>query len=324
MPERTPSEFRFDSNDQESDEFYQEEMKDLRIEKLSQRITLISILLPCLIAVAIFFGYRDLTGRVHRDRDRDNLKVQKLSSQLEALSEQFNEKLKMFSTTLSAYDQKFGDSISARLNKINDNLETINKNRVSLNQTLEQTKSYIEKLDAAKSDKKAMEEALAKLNADIKPLKNELQALPEIRQGLKSISSEITDFKIRFDKELASIAANTDQFKKDYDLLQDSIGRQLKEKIDKTALGVELLMFKKNQSIHTQELAELNRRLDSIQNQIESMQTVSKPNPQKMESIPIKLPPAKPTTAGEAGTNVQAIPSKSKGILVEEQDLPPE
>ncbi len=53
MAERKPSEFRFNVDDQEPDEFYHEEMKDLRVEKLSQRITLISILLPCLIAVAI-------------------------------------------------------------------------------------------------------------------------------------------------------------------------------------------------------------------------------------------------------------------------------
>ena len=52
MAESKPPEFRFNVDDQEEpDEFYHEEMKDLRVEKLSQRITLISILLPCLIAV---------------------------------------------------------------------------------------------------------------------------------------------------------------------------------------------------------------------------------------------------------------------------------
>jgi DNA repair exonuclease SbcCD ATPase subunit len=315
MPEKTPPEFRFDSNDQETDEFYQEEMKDLRIEKLSQRITIIAILLPCLIAVAIFFGYRDLTGRVHRDQNRDNLEVQKLSGQLEALSEQFKEKLNTFSTTLSAYDRKFGDSISARLSKINDKLETIDKNQASLNETLEQTKRNMAKLNAAKLDKKALEDALAKINADIKPLKNDLQAVAEIRQGIKSISAEISDLKSRSDKEFASIAANADKLKKDYDLLQSSITGQLNEKIDKTALAVELLMFKKNQSLQSLELTELSRRLDSIQKQIENVQGVSKSKPPSMESLPTELPPAKSTMGGEAG---------SEDVLVEEQDLPPE
>jgi hypothetical protein len=83
MAEKKPPEFRFNADDQEAGEFYHEEMKDLRVEKLSQRITLISILLPCLIAVVIYFGYRDLAGRVHQGRDSRNLEVQKLSKQME-------------------------------------------------------------------------------------------------------------------------------------------------------------------------------------------------------------------------------------------------
>ena len=74
-------------------------------------------------------------------------------------------------------------------------------------------------------------------------------------------------------------------------------------------------MFKKNQSLQSLELTELGRRLDSIQKQIQSMQSVSKSNPQSMESIPAEIPPAKSTTGGAAG---------SEDVLVEEQDLPPE
>jgi type VI protein secretion system component VasF len=126
MAERKPPEFRFNADDQEPDEFYHEEMKDLRVEKLSQRITLISILLPCLIAVALYFGYRDLTGRVHKGRDNRDQEVQQLSDQLEALSEKFNEKLDTFSTTISSQDKKISDSISGQLNTINANIDVLN------------------------------------------------------------------------------------------------------------------------------------------------------------------------------------------------------
>ena len=93
MAERKPPEFRFSADDQEPDELYHEEMKDLRVEKLNQRITLLTILLPCLIAVAIYFGYRDLTSRVHQGRDSRNIEVQKLSKQMEEFTKNFNEKL---------------------------------------------------------------------------------------------------------------------------------------------------------------------------------------------------------------------------------------
>jgi DNA repair exonuclease SbcCD ATPase subunit len=324
MAERKPPEFRFNADDQEPDEFYNEEMKDLRVEKLNQRITLISILLPCLIAVIIYFGYRDLTGRVHQGRDSGNLEVQKLSNQMEALSKKFNEKLIAFSTTLSTQDQNFGNSISGKLNTINSNIEVLNQSISSLNENLKQTKSVIKKLDAAKADKKSQEAAIAKLKADLDPLKNEFQSLTNIRGDIKSVSSEIKNLENQFTEEITKVAENTEKFKKEYDLLQASIASQLSKKIDKAELGVELLMLKKNQSIHSQEITRIIQRLDSIQKKIEGMPIDSKLNRQTKESISKKLSPTQSTMTENTGSSENKSPSTIEDIKVQEQDLPPE
>jgi DNA repair exonuclease SbcCD ATPase subunit len=324
MAERKPPEFRFNADDQEPDEFYNEEMKDLRVEKLNQRITLISILLPCLIAVIIYFGYRDLTGRVHQGRDSGNLEVQKLSNQMEALSKKFNEKLIAFSTTLSTQDQNFGNSISGKLNTINSNIEVLNQSISSLNENLKQTKSVIKKIDAAKADKKSQEAAMAKLKADLDPLKNEFQSLTNIRGDIKSVSSEIKNLENQFTEEITKVAENTEKFKKEYDLLQASIASQLSKKIDKAELGVELLMLKKNQSIHSQEITRIIQRLDSIQKKIEGMPIDSKLNRQTKESISKKLSPTQSTMTENTGSSENKSPSTIEDIKVQEQDLPPE
>ena len=324
MAERKPPEFRFNADDQEPDEFYHEEMKDLRVEKLNQRITLISILLPCLIAVAIYFGYRDLTGRVHQGRDSGNLEVQKLSSQMEELSKKFNDKLTTFSTTLSAQDQNFGNSISGKLNTINNNIEVLNQSMKSLNENLNQTQSAIKKIDETKADKKSQEAAIAKLKADLDSLKNKFQSLTDIRGDMKSVSSEIKNLESQFTEAMTKVAANTEKFKKEYDLLQASIAKQLSEKIDKAALGVELLMFKKNQNIHSQEITLITQRLDSIQKKIEDMQIGSKLNRQTEESILNKLPPTQSTMNENTGSSDNKNPSTIEDIKVQEQDLPPE
>jgi len=324
MAERKPPEFRFNNDDQEPDEFYHEEMKDLRVEKLNQRITLISILLPCLIAVAIYFGYRDLTGRVHQGQDSGNLEVQKLSSQMEELSKKFNDKLVTFSTTLSAQDQNFGNSISGKLNTINNNIEVLNQSMKSLNENLKQTQSAIKKIDETKSDKKSQEAAIAKLKADLDSLKNEFQPLTDIRGDMKSVSSEIKNLESQFTEAMTKVAANTEKFKKEHDLLQASIAKQLSEKIDKAALGVELLMFRKNQSIQFQEITLLTQRLDSIQKKIEDMQIGSKLNRQTEESISNKLPPTQSTMNENTGSSDNKNPATIEDIKVREQDLPPE
>jgi DNA repair exonuclease SbcCD ATPase subunit len=324
MAEKKPPEFRFNADDQEAGEFYHEEMKDLRIEKLSQRITLILILLPCLIAVAIYFGYRDLTARVHQGRNSRNLEVQKLAEQMEELSKKFNEKLITFSTTLSAQDQNFGNSISGKLNNINNNIEVLNQSMKFLHESLKQTNSAITKLDEAKADKKSQATAIAKLTADLDPLKNEFRSLTDIRGDVKSVSSEIKELKSQFTEEITTAAASAEKSKKEYELLQASIARQLSEKIDKAALGVELLMFKKNQSIYSQEITRLAQRLDSIQKTIEDMQIDSKLNRQPEESISKKLPPTQSTMTENTGSSENKNPSTIEDIKVQEQDLPPE
>ena len=324
MAERKPPEFRFNAGDQEPDELYHEEMKDLRVEKLNQRITLITILLPCLIAVAIYFGYRDLTGRVLQGRDSGNLEVQKLSTQMEALSKKFNEKLITFSTTLSAQDQDFGNSISGQMDTINNNIKVLNQSMESLDESLKQTKSALGKLDKAKADKKSQQAAIAGLKAELDPLKVEFQSLTDIRAGIKSLSSEIKNLQSQFTQEMTKVAAMDATFKKEYDLLQESIARQMSEKIDKAALGVELLMFKKNQSIHSQEITRLAERLDSIQKEITGKQIGSQLNRQHEESISIKLPPTPSTMTENKDSNENKSPSEIDDIRVREQDLPPE
>ncbi len=322
MTEKKPPEFRFNVDDQSPDEFYHEEMKDLRIEKLNQRITLISILLPCLIAVVIYFGYRDLTGRMYQGRNSENLEVQKLSMQMEELSKKFNAKLVAFSTTLSAQDQDFGNSISGKLNTINNNIKVLDKNMKSLNEILKQAKSALKKLDETKSDKKQQKAAIAELKADLAPLKKEFQSLTDIRGDLKSVSVEMKNLENKFAEEMTKVSENTEKFKKEYDLLQASIARQLSEKIDKAALGVELLMLKKNQSIQSQEITRLDLKLDSILKKIEEVQVDSKLNRQTEESISRKIPPTQSTMTDNTGLSENKNPSTVEDIKV--QDLPPE
>ena len=324
MAERKPPEFRFNADDQEPDELYHEEMKDLRIEKLNQRITLISILLPCLIAVAIYFGYRDLTSRVHQGRDSGNLEVQKLSKQMEELSNKFNEKLITFSTTLSAQEQDFGNSISGKLKTINNNIEVLNKNIKSINEGLKQTKGALKKLDKAKADTKSQKTAIANLKADLAPLKKELQLLKAIRADMKSVSTEVKNLGSQLTKEMAEVNSNAAKFKQEYDQLKASIARQLSEKIDKAALGVELLMFKKNQGVHSQEITRLDQRLDSIQKNIEDMRIDSKSNRQPEEPISKKLLSTPSIITENTDSSENKDPSTIEDIKVREQDLPPE
>lgn len=312
MAEENPPEFKFNADDQDPEAFYREEIKDLRVEKLSLRITLLSILLPCLVAVAIFFAYRDLTGRVDHSQDTGSFEVQRLSRRLEDLSKKFNDKLITFSTTLSTQDKDFDTTISGKLAAINKNVDALNKNLKSLNDNLNQTKSTVKNLAASKADKKSQDAAFAKFNAALKPLEKELQSLAVLRQELKTVSAGIKNLESKLDQKLAEVATAAEQSQKDYAQLQTSITRLSDDKIDKDTFGLEAFKLKKNlQNLLSHEITAINQKLDSIQKKIDDIQRMSKSSKRSLKSLSKKT---------SSATDKATAPSNSGSI--DEQDLP--
>jgi chromosome segregation ATPase len=312
MAEENSPEFKFNADDQDPEAFYREEIKDLRIEKLSLRITLLSILLPCLIAVAAFFAYRDLTGRVDHSQDTGSLEVQRLSRRLEDISKKFNAKLITFSTTLSTQDKDFDTTISGKLAAINKNVDALNKNLKSLNDNLNQTKSTVKNLAASKADKKSQDAAFAKVNAALKSLEKELQSLAALRQELKTVSAGIKSLESKMNQKLAEVATAAKQSQKGYAQLQTSIARLSDDKIDKDTFDLEAFKLKKNlQNLLSHEITAINQKLDSIQKKIDDIQKMSKSPKRSLKSLSKKTSPT---------TDKATAPSKSGSI--DEQDLP--
>ena len=205
MVEENSPEFKFSADDQDPETFYREEIKDLRVEKLSQRVTLLSILLPILIGIAIFFAYRDLTGRVSLTQDTGSMEVQRLSKQLQDISKEFNDRLITFTTTLSSQDKEFDSTVSGKLAAVNKNVNALNKNMKSLDENLNKTRSAVKSLGASKADKKSQAAAIAKVNATLKTLDTELKSLATLRQDVTAISSSIKNLENKLDATVSAV-----------------------------------------------------------------------------------------------------------------------
>ena len=89
--------FKFEGDDEADSEqtVFEDDAKDRRLEKLSHRVTIITILLPVLIGVIFYITYRDVTSRVDQSQDVGAMEIQNLTSQLEenfgALSKRYGE-----------------------------------------------------------------------------------------------------------------------------------------------------------------------------------------------------------------------------------------
>jgi DNA repair exonuclease SbcCD ATPase subunit len=315
MVEENPSEFKFSADDQDPEAFYQEELKDLRVEKLSQRVTLLSILLPILIGIAIFFAYRDLTGRVSRTQDTGSLEVQRISRQLEKITKEFNDKLITFTTTLSTQDKAFDSTVSGKLTAVNENVAALNKNLKSLNENLNQTRNSVKDLNAAKADKKTQKAAFTRVDKTLQSMDRELKSLAKLQDELKTLSSGIKNLENNIDQKIGAATSAAEQSRKDIKLLQTSLAGLASQKIDAETFELEIFKLRKNyQNRVVQEISTINKNLDAMEKKIDEIQKTSRSSKKSMKSLS-----RKPTTTTTSGTKKTTTPSKSDSI--DEQDL---
>ena len=201
---------------------YHEEINTLKIDKLSNRVTIISIIIPCLIGVILLYAYLDMKKRMN---DVDLTK----QTQVEKLSQQLEEKL-------NALDVK----IAKNRYDLDNQLPGLNKKTVAL-------EGKILKLDGTKADSKIIKGQLIKLDKRVANNANQNKTLVQTierinRQTLlaikenqnqfnktaKQIKDEINLFKEEFDArllELSDYEQQIGELRKDFSLLDKKYKR---------------------------------------------------------------------------------------------------
>lgn len=233
------SSFKFNGgNDEEPDSeqsIYQEEAKDRRVEKLSHRVTLISIFIPVLIGVIFYIAYREITGRVSQSRDTEAMEIQNLSSQLQ---ENFAKLSAKYSDLEAALTQKLAA------------LEKVDK---SMKDSLKEAEETVAKINATKADKKEHEDAIAKIDSALNPIRQELKTInsvttdlqtqnKELKQQLAALSANLTQISASNEKTLKESAAI---HSKELKAIQSDLSLLSERKLDKDALELELLKARK-------------------------------------------------------------------------------
>jgi len=278
-----------DEENMENSEYHQE-INTLKIEKLSNRVTILSVITPCLICALLIFVYLDMKERVGDVDMTKKLAVENLSRQME---EKFNALDLRIAKNKFEYDQQ---------------LPLLAKKEQSL-------ENQVAKMSVAKADAMAIKTAMAALDKKIKKNstknKSTLAAMEAMKVKLKAamtlnntkvkeqatkLKEEITIFKEKYDarlKELSVYVEQIGQLRKAISLL------------DKKLKGMELDGISGKQ---------LDKRFKQVQQSLEKkIQALDKKLKQQssVNSVPVKR--TNITLKKNKSTNAKPIPQLDTG-----------
>ncbi|MEJ2164119.1 MAG: hypothetical protein P8X90_01225 [Desulfobacterales bacterium] len=178
----------------------------------------------------------------------------------------------------------------------------------------------IERLNASKVDKKSQALEIEKINAAITPLKGELDKLKTVERDVKRLSDDIANLDSKLTKQLAILAAGTEQSKRDYEQIQDSLTKLSGKTVDQDTLALEVFKLRKYfESQITKEVSGLNQRMDSLKKEIDSIEKISKSQRESLKKVSKKSTPTQPAAADETRSVSKTIVSPPGTIV--EKDL---
>ncbi len=276
---------------------HHEDIQTLKNEKLSNRVSIFSVILPLVMAIIIVFAYLDLRGKLS-DLDLDK------KSQADKLSQQFQEQL---------------GAIDVKIEKNRFDIESMDKKTVGI-------EGQIAKLTTSKADSASTNDQLAKLDTRVTNNTNQNKLnLQTIERVNKELASAQTGMQSELDKNIKHSKEEISSFKKDLDAklaglveLQRDLGlmdKKLKkieqDSLSQTKLDEKIKFLREELNANIAKLDKQVQNLDlklitnvsRLQKDIDSLNHSSSPAPQKAPvSEPVKpkpqvnIDPSAPTT----------------------------
>ncbi len=192
---------------------YRDEMRSLhqesQIQRLNLRITLLSILVPCLLGVILVFAYLELRDRLAQVQVTGSKEVRSLSEDV-------------VDKTASLSDQ---------YTELEKSLSALRKSTASIREDLKRNQREMKKLIRSKADKKALEQAMKKHSAEVAETFSELQGvLHDQKQIVESLEGVLR-------KEVTGIVQAIERARNNAERQDSAINALSKRKIDKQELA---------------------------------------------------------------------------------------
>ncbi len=242
------SKFKMQIDDEKPDFRSQEEIDDLRVEKLSKRITRISILIPCLLFVIILAAYLDLKKNISITDSTGSMGVKALSKELES----------KFSS-LSLRQANLEDALKKRV-------EAIEKSTASIQVNLNKATTAIKYIRSArKTDNEKFESTITTIDKKLSPLPGDLETLAS---DLKNIDNTVNSKLTNLSQIIGSSKNDLINIRADIDFLKSVT-------VDKKSVDILLKNQQEAYQLALQKITNnLEDRIKSVEKNLKEIQKV--------------------------------------------------
>lgn len=280
IEENDNSRFQFSADEDEPEAILQDELRELKIEKLGHRVTLLTVLIPCMIGVILVITYLDIKDRVTRSYDTGAIGVEKLSKDLAS----------KFSS-LSLEQAKINDILAKKLPELEKSAAFLKSRLTKLQKSMTQmTASTISRDELTR-----VTENLTNKVADIpQGLKPDFEALALVDNQIVEDSRRISgDIKILSDS-MAEIDTRVDTIRKEIETFSEKAVDK-----DELELTLKLKEIGYRQSL-LDKTALLEKDIQAIRKEVKDLRKAnsgsSSAAPVTQPSSPVSQKPAPETT----------------------------
>lgn len=265
------------SDEDRPDTLLNDQMAYKQLEILSRRVTLITILIPILIILIGFLGYRDIRDMISRGQDMGAKELTSMAHNLESsLSNLSINHAKLESDSLNRFDQ-----LETKANRLQESLQKL--------------EGSLDAIKSLKADKKAVSDELNKVETKIQPVLKDLKsgnekAAADVSVLDKKLAADISVLDKKLADEMGKISDQLNVITTAVAECQADLGLVSGEKADKKQLDITF----KNQEKRVQDIAD--KMVQTVQGQIESMKSSIK------ELEKEKVAPTKPAAPVQPST----------------------
>jgi len=282
MTEKKSKKFEMPMDDDIPEFRVQEDLDDLKVEKLHKRITRISIIIPCLVVIIILAAYFDLKKNLSSVNNQGNMGVQTLSKELES----------RFSS-LSIKEANIEETLAKKIAALETATNSLQ------NATKEATTAIRYIRSARKKDNENTESAIKKIET----------TLASIPKDLEKISSDLRAIDKTSSAKLVIFSQFMDSSKNDLQTIRSEISSLKSSKADRTDLKDQQKVY---QLALRQLTTNLEGRIKSVENMLKELGKLNAPAKKQGQTKPKK-------SVSSNQTETKSVPSSSSP---KETDIP--